>query len=116
MSKQKVYIAGKVTGLSRLEVVAKFTKAESEWKQKGYEVINPIKIVKSKKTEWEDAMKICIKEMMNCDTVYALKDWNKSRGAKVEIMLALSLNIKVSFENLSESNFTNAQLNYLKEL
>lgn len=83
-----VYIAGKVTGLPYDEVVAKFSKAEAEIKAKGYEVVNPMNLC-PKDMDWSECMKICIKALDDCDYIYLLPDWKKSRGARREFDYAM---------------------------
>lgn len=89
----KVYIAGKVTGEPRLECAAKFQKAQDLLKNLGFEPVNPLQVVGTWEISWEDAMKKCIKALMDCDAIYLLPCVENSEGAKIEIDLASSLNM-----------------------
>ncbi|MGI6078045.1 MAG: DUF4406 domain-containing protein [Bacteroidales bacterium] len=83
----KVYIAGKVTGIERQVVENNFARAEKFLKTKGYEVVNPLKIV-DPDLSWQDAMDVCLAELETCDAIYMLGDWQDSLGAKMEAELA----------------------------
>lgn len=97
MSK-KIYIAGKVTGLPIAEVTMKFGTAQKELENKGYEVVNPLAVVAEQgdgfRTDWQTAMRLCIKELMDCDGIYLLPCWEHSTGAQIEKRLAEQLKMK----------------------
>lgn len=93
MNKRKIYIAGKVTGLNYCEAFTEFKKIEKGLIAQGYEVINPLEIVPSN-SSWEDAMKICIRELTSCYAIYLLPNWHQSRGAKLEARIASELGLE----------------------
>ena len=78
--------------------------------------MNPFEIVESillKKPEllklsddqlWNFAMKICIIEMLNCNAVLLLDDWQSSKGAQIEYRLAKELGIKTILGTKELSN------------
>ena len=43
-------------------------------------------------------MSVCLKAMLDCDGIYMLKGWKKSRGAKLEHFIALKLGIEILLE------------------
>lgn len=90
MNKKKIYLAGKVSGLTSIEASQKFGKVEKQLMDEGYEVINPLNLVDFNDT-WENAMRICIKAMMDCDEVYFMKCWKDSKGACIERIIAEKL-------------------------
>lgn len=94
---KRIYLAGKVTGLSRMEAVIKFDKKEKELIKEGYKVVNPLRLA-NPKSSWEEAMKICIAALMFCDEAYFMTCWIKSKGASIERSLAIELNIPCRFE------------------
>ena len=90
----KVYLAGKVTGLRFQDVFLKFNAAEYRLKRKGYDVVNPIRLV-SQSWEWQKCMRVCIAELAKCDAIHLLPDWSESKGAKLEYHIAQELKLKV---------------------
>lgn len=87
-TKQKIYIAGKVTGEDRLECAAKFAKAKQEIEADGFIAVNPLEVVGSFEVPWEIAMRKCIKALMDCDKVFMLPCCAESKGARLETRLA----------------------------
>lgn len=96
MSK-KIYIAGKVTGLSRIEASFMFGAVQKELMDQGHEAIVPIDIVPPHCTSWEEAMKICIATLMTVDEVYFLPNYRDSPGAMVEHTLCEQLKIPIYY-------------------
>lgn len=90
----KVYIAGKVGGLPLAQVFIKFSSAEFRLRRQGHEVVNPVRVC-SQSWSWEHCMRVCLKELIDCDAVCALEDWGESKGAKIEMYVAESLGLKV---------------------
>lgn len=93
--KQKIYIAGKVTGLERTVVENNFNTLKEYFTQKGFEVVSPIDIVTDPATEWKAAMKICIAALIDCDFIYPMRNAYESKGAKIEIEIAKLFDILV---------------------
>lgn len=102
--KKKIYIAGKISGEDKLKCTEKFLKVQKEIEAQGFEVLNPLEIVGTWETTWEDAMKKCITKMLTADAVLMLPDWQESKGAMIECSLATDVNIKVLLgtRNLTE--------------
>ena len=94
MATKKIYLAGKVSGLSRQEAFDKFEKTEKRLIDSGYKVVNPMRITSSDDT-WEAAMKTCIKALVDCEEIHLLPCWKESRGATIERALAISLQIPI---------------------
>ncbi|MCL2290845.1 MAG: DUF4406 domain-containing protein [Bacteroidetes bacterium] len=90
----KVYLAGKISGLSFQDVFIKFNAKEFELKRAGHTVVNPIRLV-SQSWSWEKCMKKCIEQLAQCDAIYLLPDWAESRGAKLEYHIAQELKLKL---------------------
>lgn len=115
-----VYISGPMTGEPNLNFEA-FEQAENKIKSLGFTVFNPHKFeelqnedflnkIKSlnQNESWSEYMKIdLVKMLQNCDFVLALNNWERSRGATIEIFLAKSLGLPVLHnETYEELNVT----------
>lgn len=95
----KVYIAGKISGLEYLKTFEKFYKAEKRLSRLGFDVINPMHLVKDPEANWDIAMRVCISTMVEqCDTIFLLPDWKLSRGATLEYQIANELQFKLLSE------------------
>ena len=90
--RKKIYISGKITGDSNYR--QKFVQAGNKLFDAGYCSVNPALLV-PKAFNWNDAMRIVLKVMLDCDGVALLPDWKKSTGAKIEERLARETGILV---------------------
>lgn len=90
-----IYIAGKVTGEQIASCTLKFGTAQKKLEDLGYNVVNPLAVVNDWHSTWENAMRKCIKALMECDAIYALPCCGDSNGASIELGLASSLNMPV---------------------
>lgn len=91
----KVYISGAITGRTETEYKTDFNSAELWLTGLGYDVINPVSFDPIPDGTWEDYMKRDLKLLIDCEYVYMLEGWSKSKGARVEFNLAIELGIKV---------------------
>lgn len=90
----RVYISGKVSGLPQVEAFIKFGQCESWLKSKGYEVVNPTRLCGTD-WGWSRSMRVCIVELLKCDTICMLDNWHVSRGAQLEWAIAHSLGMRI---------------------
>jgi hypothetical protein len=95
------YIAGKISGLDIEQARAKFEFAEQHLTEKGYTVINPMKLPHNHDKSWEAYMKECVAAMVYADVVYLLPCWHLSDGARIEKDIAhkLKINVKLFVES-----------------
>lgn len=102
----KVYISGKITGLSRTEYMTKFNKVEEYLKTKGYEVINPARTngTLPESTTYDQYMDMSMLLLSMCDTIFLLDNWMDSNGAKKEFQIASANNYTVMFETIERVN------------
>lgn len=87
MNKPKVYIAGKITGRPVAEYTKQFNNAERKLNEMGFITFNPVHHV-LENTPWWMAMRICIRNLMDCDLICMLPNWTDSKGAVVERLIA----------------------------
>ncbi|MBK5213391.1 MAG: DUF4406 domain-containing protein [Flavobacteriaceae bacterium] len=95
----KIYITGKVTGEPIAECTMKFGMAQKQLEALGHQAINPLAVVNDFHTTWPEAMKLCIKALMDADAIYALPCHETSKGAFVELQLAAHLGVPI-YHNL----------------
>lgn len=98
----KIYISGAITGDSNYK--AKFEKAKKELEVNGYRAVNPAEFELPESATWEDYMKQDLALLLKCDGIYMLKDWEESRGARIEQFLAKELHLQVQYEPLLKGN------------
>ena len=89
-----IYISGKVTGLPLQEVEDKFREAAGIVRHHGAEPVVPIYYCCAG-WSWHECMKTCLALLLSCDKIMLLPDWKKSRGAKIEFLVALAAGIPI---------------------
>ncbi len=99
MRQLRVYIAGKVTGLDYQQTFDKFARIEQTIRELGHETVNPMRLVGKHIKDWQQAMKICLPEMLTCDAIYLIHDWSDSRGARLEYLMANELGFRLLTDN-----------------
>lgn len=92
---RKIYIAGKITGLK--EYKKKFLETEKRLTAEGNAVMNPSVLPPG--FEHEEYMKICLAMIDACDTLFFLRDWRESKGARMEHAYASACGKKIIFED-----------------
>lgn len=100
------YISGPITGQPNKNAVAFFdTKLRLE--HKGFTVVNPLEFEIEKDLPVMDgyddnyilALRKSIEELSKCDGVVLLQGWEISRGARLEVTVALGLNMPIRYLN-----------------
>ena len=95
----KVYIAGKVTGLENSDIFKKFHESGKQFKKNGHLVMSPAVLVLNGGFEHEDYMHICFAMIDVCDAVYMQKDWQLSKGARMELQYAKNSKKQILYED-----------------
>lgn len=95
---KKIYVSGKITGRDFQEALKHFSDATKMLREKGYEVINPMELEHNHDQSWENFMRVDLKGMLECDSLYMLSGWAESRGARVEWNLAKDLGFEFLYE------------------
>lgn len=104
--KQLIYISGKITGDDNYR--AKFAMAEKRLIRDGYSVLNPVEgadwldrmyeAAGLAPPSWSEYMRKCLLAISDADALYMLRDWQESRGARLEHHIASELGIKIVYE------------------
>lgn len=103
----KVYISGKISGIDN-EAIAIFKQAEDFLKNKGLEPINPFSLNHDEHDKsWHSYMKVDVRALCDCDSIYMLKNWVDSKGAIIEHSIAMMLGIKILYQVNEEKEVKN---------
>ena len=97
----KVYVAGKITGLTEEEFKRNFMQGVGKVHALGVplrSIVNPA-VYTIDGGNWRDYMRLCLSRLMECDTIYMLEGWKSSQGAKFELLTAQTLGLEVLYEN-----------------
>lgn len=97
----KIYIAGKITGLDRAEVVAKFDAARTALAAQGHDVFIPTVLPNYDSVPHEDYMHVCYAMIDICDAIFLLDDWQKSKGARMECQYAADWKKRILYQDES---------------
>ena len=95
---KKIYISGPISGLPLETVYNNFTNAEVQLLEQGYEVVNPINNGLPTNATWEEHMRADLRLLLDCDAIYMLEGWEKSRGARIEYALAVDLKMDIQYQ------------------
>ena len=91
-----LYVAGPMTGLPEFNYPA-FNAAEQRLRAAGYAVLNPVETEQhnftGKPQAWDWYMRHALRMVLDADGIALLPDWEKSRGASLEVNVATALEI-----------------------
>lgn len=98
----RVYLSGKITGLSEEVYTKTFAKAEQHYKTCGFEVVNPVHLseivlLSKPDADYEDFMAEDIKALRGCTCIALLDGWEDSPGAQREKAEAERLGLEIMF-------------------
>lgn len=94
---KSVFVSGPVTGIDYSRVVENFGNAEKELVERGFMVVNPTRLC-TPDVSWFECMRICIKALLDCDGIYMLKGWKRSKGSRLEHFIALKIGMSVELQ------------------
>ncbi len=109
---KKVYISGKMTGLSPEEIFKNFNSVEQVLVENNNGVMNPAitwHLLSPSKFNADEYLNISYAMMDVCDIVVVLPDWKTSSGAKKELSYANCIELDIYFldedGNLEKVNY-----------
>jgi len=100
----KVYISGMITSLKHDAYRYEFQKAALAIQETGHDSVDPSELGKPEHRSWHYYMKKAIPQLCDCDAIYMLKNWRKSRGAKLEHTIAEGLDMPIFYQILEEGS------------
>lgn len=93
----RAYIAGPMSGLPNDNHPA-FNNAAKELRLIGYKVENPAENpVPPCGGTWVGWMKLALAQLLTVDVVFFLPGWEKSKGARMEFVVASGLELEIRF-------------------
>lgn len=94
----KVYISGKISGTDLTETRKRFAAVAKELQEQGHTTINPFENGLSENDSWENHIVRGIADLLHCKAIYMLRDWEESKGARIEQAIALELELLIMYE------------------
>lgn len=98
MSKKKIYISLPITGQPIVEARKKAQVVKAEMSNRGHNVITPFDVCLEKNMPYSYYMGKDIMALLECDTVYFIRGWEKSRGCLLEYSAAKIYGKEMMFE------------------
>jgi hypothetical protein len=49
---------------------------------------------------WRECMSVCLPELLKCDTIYMLNTWRQSKGARIELAVAVELGLEILMQGV----------------
>lgn len=90
----RLYLAGPMTGIQDLNYPL-FHAEAFRLRTLGYEVANPAENPEPPCGTWQGYMRMAIAQLVTCDTIALLPDWQDSRGTMVELGLSHKLGLRI---------------------
>lgn len=111
MQGKRIYIAGKMKGLTAEQIATKFNTMEAKLIEQGFEVFNPLKIIQNTNTERVDMnldpltesesrrviLGVLIFHLSSCDELHMMPCWQDSPGAQLERHFAMSTGLPIVY-------------------
>jgi hypothetical protein len=103
--RMKVYVSGAIT--SDPNYKEKFTRAKAQLLARGYDVISPVDVGEYAFLTYDEFMHIDYALIDVCDAIFMLGDWQRSKGARMELQYAADYRKEILYqcENTREPNF-----------
>lgn len=73
----------------------KVKKVEKRLKEKGFEVVNPLKIYKKKSISTIEATIYNIKELLSCEAVYIMPEVSLKKGDHLALQISIDINLLI---------------------
>lgn len=90
----RVYVAGPMTGIENFNYPA-FNAVAEQLRAQGYEVENPADHGIVEGAVWADYMAYDLTRLGLCGTIALLPNWERSQGARLEVLIAERLGMTV---------------------
>ena len=98
MKKKRIYISFPISHYDLEERRAYSQKVEDMLKSFYAEVVNPLKNGIDAEEHWSVHMKKDIQDLLTCDAIFMCRDWECSKGCKLEHDVATTCGLEVRYE------------------
>lgn len=103
------YLSGPMSGIDEFNFPA-FAYAAKELRAQGLTIISPHENDVIDQGEWSDYLRVDLVRMLEqCDGIILLRGWTKSRGAKLELFVAMSLDCSVAYFDECRNRLVNME-------
>jgi hypothetical protein len=98
----KLYVSGPMTGYDQhnfpaFEAAATALRALGHTILSAHEIKHPEEVHGGGRLTWQQYLRGDVKEMCECDGIILLRGWNASKGARLELAVALGLELPVYY-------------------
>jgi len=91
----KIYLSGPITGIPDSNRPL-FASVAADLRRRGYDVVSPIEHDHlAAGNDWSDYLRKDLRLIADCDAIAVLPKWNRSRGARLEVYIAITLGMPV---------------------
>lgn len=94
-TRARVYISGPIAHYDLEERKAVFKAAKKQLRKMGYLPVNPMDNGLPQPGDWRDHMRADISNLLRCQYIYFLPEWQYSKGCRLELDVAMSCGLKV---------------------
>lgn len=98
MSKMRIYISGPISGLPYDQVRARFERDKRDLAAADFEPVSPLDNGLPPDAPWEEHMKRDLELLAECDAIYLMNGWERSKGCRMEFNAAISANKRITYE------------------
>lgn len=88
---KRIYISGVLSGFDIEERRKSFKEVEDLLRKNGYHPVNPFNNGVPEDAHWRKHMRADIKMLTECEGIYFMDGWTKSKGCKLEFDIATSM-------------------------
>jgi len=93
----KYYLCGPIDSIGhKSDNVAAFEEATKKLRKLGFTVMSPVELG-TDGLPYLEFIRRDMKQLLECDGLILLPGWPQSRGCKIEVMLAMQLNMKLFY-------------------
>ena len=99
-----IYISIPISGHDERKQREKADQIKNMLSKRGYTPVNPFEIYSGKNPTYFDYISHDLRALADCDAIYMCKDWQTSKGCKVEHFFAETYGKKIMFEPVERTD------------